>query len=142
MNPTGITNGVAMMARGAREQIQYAQAVERLGYDTIWVSEVNGYDAVSVLTAVAGATSRVTIASGIVGIYLRDPLLMAMGAAAVNEFADGRLVLGLGTSTPVIVEQWHYGAFGGFAVPLTMDGSVAYFCAGRGGNSVLHPRAA
>jgi probable F420-dependent oxidoreductase len=107
MNPTGITNGVAMMARGAQSQIEYAQTVERLGYDTIWVSEVNGYDAVSVMTAVAGATSRVTIASGIVGIYLRDPLLMAMGAAAVNEFADGRLVLGLGTSTPVIVEQWH-----------------------------------
>lgn len=107
MNPTGITYGVAMMARGAQAQLEYAQAVERLGYDTIWVSEVNGYDAVSVMTAVAGATSRVTIASGIVGIYLRDPLLMAMGAAAVNEFADGRLVLGLGTSTPVIVEQWH-----------------------------------
>jgi len=107
MNPTGITSGVSMMARGAKAQLEYAQAVERLGYDTIWVSEVNGYDAVSVMTAVACVTSQVAIASGIVGIYLRDPLLMAMGAAAVNEFADGRLVLGLGTSTPVIVEQWH-----------------------------------
>jgi probable F420-dependent oxidoreductase len=107
MNPTGITNSVVMMAQSARSQIEYAQTIERLGYDSIWVSEVNGYDAVSVMTAVAGATSRVKIASGIVGIYLRDPLLMAMGAASVNELSDGRLVLGLGTSTPVIVEQWH-----------------------------------
>jgi probable F420-dependent oxidoreductase len=107
MNPTGITNSVVMMAKGAQSHIDFARAIERLGYDSIWVSEVNGYDGISVMTAVANATSRVTIASGIVGIYVRDPLLMAMGAAAVNEFADGRLVLGLGTSTPVIVEGWH-----------------------------------
>jgi probable F420-dependent oxidoreductase len=107
MKSMGLSNGAAIVARDAQEQLRYAQAAERLGYDAVWFAEVNGYDAVSVMTAVAGATSRVTIASGIVGIYLRDPLLMAMGAAAVNEFADGRLVLGLGTSTPVIVEQWH-----------------------------------
>jgi alkanesulfonate monooxygenase SsuD/methylene tetrahydromethanopterin reductase-like flavin-dependent oxidoreductase (luciferase family) len=81
--------------------------VKRLGNDAVWVAEVNGTDADSVMTVGVGATSRVMIASGIVGIYLRDPLLMEMGAAAVNELAEGRLVLGLGTSTPVIVVQWH-----------------------------------
>jgi probable F420-dependent oxidoreductase len=111
MNLTSISNGVSIGTAGARDQIRFAQAVERLGYDSVWASEVNGYDAVAIMSAVAGATSRMTIASGIVGIYMRDPLLMAMGAAAVNEIAEGRVVLGLGTSTPVIVEQWHGGSF-------------------------------
>ncbi|HLZ69503.1 MAG TPA: LLM class flavin-dependent oxidoreductase [Dehalococcoidia bacterium] len=90
-----------------REIAALAAEGERLGYESAWVAETAGYDVVSLLTAMAASTSRMQLGTGIAGVYLRSPLLMAMSANAVNEFSGGRLLLGLGTSTPVIVERWH-----------------------------------
>ncbi len=99
--------GFAPIAGTVREIAALAARGEQLGYESVWIAEVAGYDAVTLLTAIAAATSTLRIGTGIAGIYLRDPLLMAMSANAVNEYSQGRLLLGLGTSTPVIVERWH-----------------------------------
>jgi len=105
--PLRLTNGFAATRGTVRDIAALAAEGESLGYESVWVAEVAGYDVVTLLTAIAAATSRARIATGIANIYLRDPLLMAMSANAINEYANGRLVLGLGTSTRVIVEEWH-----------------------------------
>ena len=46
----------------------------------------------------ANATSRITIATWIVNIYLREPALCAVSAEMVQEAAGGRFILGLGVS--------------------------------------------
>jgi probable F420-dependent oxidoreductase len=100
-------NGFVATVGTVREIAALAAQGERLGYESVWVAETTGYDVVTLATAIAGATGAVRVGTGIAGIYLRDPLLMAMSANALNEYAGGRLILGLGTSTPVIVERWH-----------------------------------
>lgn len=105
--PVRLASGFAATRGSVREIAALAAEGEALGYDSVWVAEVAGYDAVTMLTAAAAATSGIRVGSGIAGLYLRDPLLMAMSAASVNEYAGGRLILGLGTSTQVIVERWH-----------------------------------
>lgn len=105
--PLRLTNGFAATRGTVRDIAALAAEGESLGYESIWVAEVAGYDVVTLMTAIAAATSRAHIATGIANLYLRDPLLMAMSINAINEYANGRLVLGLGTSTRIIVEQWH-----------------------------------
>ena len=102
-----LSNGFAATRGTLRDIAALAAEAEALGYQSAWVAEVAGYDAVSMLMAAAAATSSIRLATGIAGVYLRDPLLAAMSANAVNEYAGGRLLLGLGTSTEVIVERWH-----------------------------------
>jgi probable F420-dependent oxidoreductase len=100
-------SGFVATVGSVREIAALAAEGERLGYESAWVAETAGYDVVSLLTAMAAGTSRIRLGTGIAGVYLRSPLLMAMSANAVNEFSGGRLLIGLGTSTPVIVERWH-----------------------------------
>ncbi len=100
-------SGFVATVGSVREIAALAAEGERLGYESAWVAETAGYDVVSLLTAMAASTASIRLGTGIAGVYLRSPLLMAMSANAVNEFSGGRLLLGLGTSTPVIVERWH-----------------------------------
>ena len=47
------------------------------------------------------------IGSSIINIYSRSPALTAMGAVTIDSISNGRLVLGLGTSSPPIIENLH-----------------------------------
>lgn len=87
--------------------MEIAEAAERGGYDSLWVPEVAGPDAFSVMTAIAVRTSRIVLASGVMPVQIRSPVVYAFGAATVDAFAPGRVILGLGTSSPVIVGAWH-----------------------------------
>jgi alkanesulfonate monooxygenase SsuD/methylene tetrahydromethanopterin reductase-like flavin-dependent oxidoreductase (luciferase family) len=59
--------------------------------------------------AYASVTERVRLGTGVVPIFSRTPASMAQTAATIDEFAGGRMVLGIGVSHKVTVENW-YGA--------------------------------
>ena len=82
------------------------------GWAGAWVSEVNGFDAVTQAAALAPVVGAGRIGTAIVPMQTRDPLLMAMSAASLNQLLPGRLVLGLGTSTPIIIQDWHAADWG------------------------------
>lgn len=81
----------------------------------VWYSEVNGYDAVALSSAMAssGATGPMAITVGPLPLGVRDPALLAMGLATVAAVAKGPVGVALGTSTPTIVESWHGRKLGG-----------------------------
>jgi probable F420-dependent oxidoreductase len=84
-----------------------AQEMERRGYHTAWTGEVSGWDAVTVMTMIAARTERLHVASAVVPVQTRTPVVLGMTAAALAHFAPGRVALGLGLSSRIIVEQWH-----------------------------------
>lgn len=98
---------VAVPGRDINEQRELASLAEARGFRGGWVSEVNGSDAVTQAAAIGTATTSARVGTAIVPIQTRDPLLMAQTAHSLAELTDGRFVLGLGTSTKVIVEDWH-----------------------------------
>jgi len=75
--------------------------------DTIWIPETWGMENFSMLSMVSQKVNSSKIGSSIINIYSRSPSLMAMGAATVDTISNGRLVLGLGTSSMPIVEDFH-----------------------------------
>jgi len=56
---------------------------------------------------IAARTERVQIGSGILPIYSRTPTLTAMTAAGLDALSGGRMILGLGTSGPQVIEGFH-----------------------------------
>ena len=75
--------------------------------DTIWIPETWGMENFSMLSVASKENSFSKIGSSIINIYSRSPSLVAMGAATVDTISNKRLVLGLGTSTQPLVEDFH-----------------------------------
>jgi probable F420-dependent oxidoreductase len=80
---------------------------EDAGYDDLWTSETAGYDGFTPLALAAAHTRRVRLATGIVNPFTRGPAVLAQHAAALADASGGRFVLGLGSSSNVIVERWN-----------------------------------
>ena len=80
-----------------------------LGFDAAYTTQIAGRDALSLLTAYASVSERIRLGTGVVPIFARTPVAMAQSAATIDEFSGGRMVLGLGVSHQVTVENW-YGA--------------------------------
>lgn len=94
-------------ACGAAGALELALEAERLGYESVWVSELATYDAMALACAIATRTSRIRIGTAIVPVSTRTPALHAMGLSTLGHLAPGRAVVGFGISTPTIVEGWH-----------------------------------
>ena len=91
----------------ARDFVRIAVEAEELGYDTVVCGEISGAEVMATLGMMAARTSRVRLASGIIPTTTRAPVLAAMGFATLSSMAPGRIAVGLGASSPIVVGDWH-----------------------------------
>ena len=89
------------------EVLQCTEIASKTGIDSIWIPETWGMENFSMLGAVANNTKTQKIGSSIINIYSRSPSTIAMGSATIDTLSNGRLILGLGTSSVPIVEDFH-----------------------------------
>jgi F420-dependent oxidoreductase-like protein len=94
------------------DQLEIVQEAERLGYDSVWTAEAYGSDAATILAWIAGQTTTIKIASGILQMPGRSATMTAMTAATLDQLSDGRMILGIGSSGPQVSEGWHGVRFG------------------------------
>jgi len=79
----------------------------RSGYSDVWTSETDGTDGFTPLALAAAWEPGLRLGVAIAPAYTRGPALLAQTAASMAEAAPGRFVLGLGTSSDVIVRRWN-----------------------------------
>jgi len=84
-----------------------AVAADRLGYDGFFLPETWAYDTTVLLAEAAVRTARITLGTGILGVWNRSAATIAMAAATLASISGGRFVLGLGASTPQLAEGLH-----------------------------------
>lgn len=89
--------------------VELAVLAEQEGYHTVFFGEIAGGEAMVTLGAIAQVTSRIRLAPGVVSIYTRGPVLTGMGFASLASLAPGRIAMGLGTGSHMIVEGWNGG---------------------------------
>ncbi|MEV4575201.1 LLM class F420-dependent oxidoreductase [Nonomuraea jabiensis] len=82
-----------------------------LGYTDAWSAEVSGADGFVPLAMAAQWAPGIRLGSAIVPVSTRGPGLLAMSAATLADLAPERFVLGIGASSPAIVERWNAGRF-------------------------------
>jgi alkanesulfonate monooxygenase SsuD/methylene tetrahydromethanopterin reductase-like flavin-dependent oxidoreductase (luciferase family) len=84
-----------------------AVAADRRGFDAFLLPETWSHDTLLVLAEIALKTERITLGTGILGVWNRSAGTLAMAAATLAAMSGGRFVLGLGASTPQLAEGLH-----------------------------------
>jgi len=74
---------------------------------SVWVPESWGRESFSSLGAISQITKNVKLGTSIINIYGRTPATVAMGATTLDSLSNNRTILGLGSSTESLVENWH-----------------------------------
>jgi probable F420-dependent oxidoreductase len=98
--------GIILTAGGVRADVELAVQAEAAGFDGVYTIEFFNRHGYVPLGAIAQATSRVRIGTGIANAFTRSPLLHASAAMDLDELSDGRFVLGLGSATRRMNEDW------------------------------------
>ncbi len=93
--------GVSPSARSADDPLTFAVRADALGFDFVSVSDhpvgsTPTFETWTLLSWIAAATSRVGIASRVLGVPYRAPSMVAKMAESFDRLSGGRLILGLG----------------------------------------------
>jgi alkanesulfonate monooxygenase SsuD/methylene tetrahydromethanopterin reductase-like flavin-dependent oxidoreductase (luciferase family) len=99
--------GVTPFHTDAEATIRLAQRAEELGYGRFGTAEGWTHDAVVLLTELAAVTERIGLATAVLPVWSRTPAAIAMAAASLQRASGGRFSLGLGASSPPLVEGLH-----------------------------------
>lgn len=84
----------------------YRELVD-LGYTDLWSAEADGADAFTPLALGAAWAPELRLGTAIVPVYTRAPATLAQQVGSMADAAPGRFVLGIGSSSNVIVERWN-----------------------------------
>ena len=92
--------------RSLDKAVERAALADELGFDSAYTTHIAGRDSLTVLMAYAAATERIRLGTGVLPIFSRTPVSTAQTAATIDEYSSGRMVLGIGVSHKVTVENW------------------------------------
>jgi F420-dependent oxidoreductase-like protein len=79
-----------------------------LGFTTGWVPHIPwSLDGLTALALAGQVTNRIELGTAVMPTYPRHPMAMAQQAMSTQAATNGRLVLGVGPSHPVVIESMH-----------------------------------
>lgn len=87
--------------------VEFAQAAEHIGVDSLWAPEIWGYDALTGLSYLAARTTSIGLGTFVVQLGSRTPAMLAGSALSLQQLSGGRFTLGIGVSGPRVMEGWH-----------------------------------
>jgi probable F420-dependent oxidoreductase len=93
------------------EMVDAARAAEAAGAEVVWAPELHRSATVTA-AALAAGTSTVGIGTAIALAFTRSPMVTALEAMDLDEMAQGRFTLGLGTGVQRLNEDWHNARWG------------------------------
>ncbi|MDY7101956.1 MAG: LLM class F420-dependent oxidoreductase [Actinomycetota bacterium] len=89
------------------EQADWIRELADLGYTDVWSSEADGADGFTPLVLASQWAPSLRLGVAIIPAFTRGPALLAQSIGALAQAAPGRFVMGLGSSSNVIVERWN-----------------------------------
>ncbi len=98
--------GLILTAGKPRGNVDLAVRAEQAGFSAVLSIEFFNQHAFAVLGAIAQATDRIGIGTGIANAFTRSPLVHANAAMDLDDLSDGRMILGLGSATRTMNTDW------------------------------------
>ena len=95
------------MGGSVRADVDLAVRAEAAGFDSCFTVEFFNRHGYVPLGAIAQATQRIRLGTGIANAFIRTPLLHASAAMDIDELSGGRMILGLGSATRRMNEDWY-----------------------------------
>jgi probable F420-dependent oxidoreductase len=103
LGPIGVWARELRFHSDAGEIADAAAELDQLGYATLWIPDAGG-DVFGAVDLLLDATSKATIATGILNIWVQDAAEVA--AETLRRAQDGRFALGLGASHATLIERY------------------------------------
>lgn len=88
-------------------QREWIEELADLGYTDVWSSEADGADGFTPLVLASQWAPSLRLGVAIIPAFTRGPAVLAQSIGAIASAAPGRFVMGIGTSSNVIVERWN-----------------------------------
>src|SRR6478752_2411482 len=101
----GITipfNGIPM-----HEHREWIELLADRGYTDVTAGEAGANDGFTPLVLTAAWAPTLRVSHSILPVFTRGPALLAQSIASLCDAAPGRVAVGIGASSNVIVEQWN-----------------------------------
>ena len=106
--------------------IEYGEKVEALGYDSLWVWDhillgvdpsFPVMDSLTTLATLAARTTRIKLGTGVLVLPLRNPVTLGKQLATMDQFSNGRLILGAASG-------WYKREFDAVGIPFEKRGKL------------------
>lgn len=88
----------------ATRSTEHVDELDELGFGAVWVPEAVGREAFTSASLLLRGGTDIVVATGIAGIYGRDPMTAGAAHRTLTEAYPDRFLLGLGVSHQVMVE--------------------------------------
>lgn len=89
---------------GLQNLVSYAKDAENRGFDSIWLPNVFGFDAVGACSIIGWETDRIELGTAVTPTYPRHPGALAQQALTTQAACAGRFALGIGLSHQLVIE--------------------------------------
>jgi F420-dependent oxidoreductase-like protein len=101
----GVMSGATPGPDGTLDSlVTRARDLEARGFDTLWMANIFGLDAITSLAIVGRETSKIELGTAVVPTYPRHPTAIAQQTLTTQAACEGRFVLGIGLSHKIVIE--------------------------------------
>lgn len=102
----GVMSGATGGADGTIDGlVKRCQELESRGFDSVWMANIFGLDAIGALGIVGRETERIELGTAVVPSYPRHPMAIAQQALTTQAASGGRFTLGIGLSHQIVIES-------------------------------------
>ena len=100
----GVTPGEKTDLEGL---VRFARDIESRGFDSLWVPNIFGLDAVGACTVAGWETDHIELGTAVVPSFPRHPAALAQQALTAQSACAGRFTLGVGLSHRMVIEDMY-----------------------------------
>lgn len=87
--------------------VESAKVADDSGVHALNIAEAWGPDSLSLLAVMARETNNVQLGASIINNFSRTPGAIAQHFATLDHISNGRMIIGLGSSGPQVIEHFH-----------------------------------
>lgn len=99
--------GLVVMDEDPADALRVVRAADRAGVHSLWTIDYYNRSSLARAAAFAAVTERAIVGTSVTPLFARSPLALAAAASDVAAVAGGRFVLGVGSSTRRMNQDWY-----------------------------------
>ena len=100
----GLMAGATPGNNGIMDLVEFAKDAENRGFDSLWLANIFGLDAVGACAIAGWETTRIELGTAVTPTYPRHPAALAQQAMTTQLACEGRFALGIGLSHQLVIE--------------------------------------